>query len=68
MESNEQTELTSEIKTDSDREQSGSSGGSVVRAWIELKRKRTHGHGQQCGDGRWGGVVQVAEGIRGDKW
>ena len=50
MESNEQTELTSEIKTDSDREQSGSSGGSVVRAWIELKRKRTHGLGQQCGD------------------
>ena len=52
MESNEQTELTRKMGIDSYMEKS-MTASEVVR-WDgggnEQKRKRTHGHGQQCGD------------------
>ena len=35
-----------------------------VGSRMEQKRKRTHGHRQQCGDCA-GGLVEVEEGIRG---
>ena len=52
MESSEQTELN---KENGDRlldgEQMTASGvGRLVGGGIEQKGKRTHGHGQQCGD------------------
>ena len=51
VESNEQTELTSKVETDSDREQADSSGGwGLGSAGVEPKGKRAHGHGPQCGD------------------
>ena len=65
MESNEQTELTSKIETDSYTESrltalgAGGWGGG-----IEQKRKRTHGQGQQGAD--YGGVQ--GGGGRGYKW
>ena len=63
MESNEQTESTSEIETESLIESRltamGEGGG------IEYKRKRTHGHGQ-CGAKGEGGYK--GEGWVGGKW
>ena len=56
MESNEQTELTSKIEKDSEIE-SRMTAIEEVRRWSDQsKRKRTHGHGHQCGDcrGKWG--------------
>ena len=46
MESNERTELTSKI------ESRLMALGVLGGGGIEQKEKRTHGHGQQCGD--WG--------------
>ena len=57
MESNEQTELTSKIETDSDREQMTAMGwGRLGGRGIKQKGKRTHGHGQQHGDYRGDGI------------
>ena len=52
MESNEQTELTRKNRDNCvDREQADSSGaGELGSGRIEKIRKRTHEHGQQCGD------------------
>ena len=36
----------------------------VGGAGIEQKGKKTHGHGQQCGDCRWGGGIR---GLNGNK-
>ena len=56
MESNEQTELTNKIQTDIDREQ-GDSSREAVPGWRDrAKKKRAHGHGQQCGNCRGEGV------------
>ena len=62
MESNEHTELTGKTETDSEME----SGWQLVRVGgrfkggrNEQKGKKTHGHGQQCGD------CEGAESIRG---
>ena len=64
MESNEQTESTSEIETESLIESRltamGEGGG------IEYKRKRTHGHGQLCGNDYGAGWWWKRE--WGDKW
>ena len=51
VESKEQTELTSEVEKDSEREQDDSCGwgGEGVEEWSK-KEKSTHGHGQQRGD------------------
>ena len=62
MESNEQTELTSKIETDLQME----SRMTAMRGWAtgwrdQQERKRTHGHGKQCGD--CGGMR-----YNGDKW
>ena len=46
MECNEQTELTGKIETDSQME----NRLTALGGGMEQKRKRTHGHGQQCGD------------------
>ena len=52
MESNEQTELTSKIETDSWIESRLTALGlGLGGGGIKLKRRRTHGHGHQCGDG-----------------
>ena len=57
VESNEQTELTSKTETDSEVESRwqrvGGGAGAVEGGGMEQKGKRTHGHGQQCGD-FWG--------------
>ena len=52
MASNEQTELTREIDTDSEIESKMTTkvGVEVRGVGIEQNRKRTQGHGQQCGD------------------
>ena len=51
MESNEQTELTKKIGTDSWMEDGLTARGVAVKGGgFEQKRQRTHGHGQQCGD------------------
>ena len=56
MESNEQTELTRKVGTDSSMESRMTASGREVRGvGIEQKGKRTHGHGQPCGD-CWGVV------------
>ena len=59
METNEQTELTSKIETDLWME---TAKWGEAKGWRDrAKRKRTHGHGQQCGDsGR--------AGCKGTKW
>ena len=57
MECNEQTELTSKIDRLIDREQDDSYCG-VGGQGVEESRKRTHGHGQQCGDCGWEGVIR----------
>ena len=57
VESNEQTELTGKTETDSQIESRWQLGGRVGAGRIEQKGKRTHGHGQQCGDcGGLGGI------------
>ena len=54
MESNEQTELTSKIETDSEMESRMTAmRGGLEGGGMEQKGKRTHGHRRQCGD-RWG--------------
>ena len=55
MECNEQTKLTGKRDRLIDEEQDDSSGGEVfVCEGIKQKRKRIHGHRQQCGAlGRW---------------
>ena len=54
VESNEQTELTSKIETDSQIESRPTAkGGGLRGGGIEQKGKRAHGHGQQCGN-CWG--------------
>ena len=52
MESNEQTELTGKIETDSEIENMMTSLGQevVCSRGIKQKEKMTHGHGQQYGD------------------
>ena len=52
VESNEHTELTSKIQTDSQMESRTTAigRGSLEGGGIEQKGKRTVGHGQQCGD------------------
>ena len=54
MESNDQTELTSEIGTNSQIESrlAAIDGWMLAGERIEQKGKRTHGHGQQRGDCR----------------
>ena len=55
IESNEQTELTSKIKTDSQTESRLTAlGGAVVVEGLSKteKKERTHGHEQQCSDYR----------------
>ena len=69
MESNEQTELTSKIETDSYTESrltalgAGGWGGGIGQ-----KRKRTHGQGQQGADygDVGGGVEEGTSGINGN--
>ena len=64
MEYNEQTELISKIETDSPRAGWQLVGEGQVRGGgIDQKGKRTHGHGQQCGDG-WG--EQCIRGVNGN--
>ena len=55
VESNEQTELTREMGPDSQVESrmTASWGRGRGAGGIEQKGKRTHAHGQQCGDD-WG--------------
>ena len=54
MDSNEQTELMNKTDRLIDGEQMTTSGeGRLGGGRIKQKRKRTHGHGQQCGD-CWG--------------
>ena len=54
MESNEQIELTRKMGTDSYMESRMTAKWWGVRGGgTEQKGKRTHGHGQQCGD-YWG--------------
>ena len=56
MESDEKCDLTSKTDADSDGEQkTAGRGWRLGGGGIEQKRKRTHGHGQQCGDcgGKW---------------
>ena len=56
MESNEQTELTRKMGTDSQMESRMSAvRGKLEDGGIEQKGKRTHGHRQQCGDSWWEG-------------
>ena len=50
MESNEQTKLTSKVVTDSSIETRMTALGRLRGEGIERKGKRTHAHGQQCGD------------------
>ena len=52
MESNEQTELTSKPEPDSEMKNRRQllGGGSLGSGGAEQNGKRTHGHGQQCGD------------------
>ena len=52
VESNEQTELTSKTETDLHIESRMTATGLRERGGggTEQKGKRTHGHGQQCGD------------------
>ena len=54
MESNEQSELTSKIETDPQIESTltAMGRGRLRGRRIKQKGKRTHGHGQQCGDCR----------------
>ena len=64
MESNEQTELTRKMGTDTEMESRMTAKG-VGRLWgggTEQKGKRTHGHGQQCGDCRGEGGVRGLKG------
>ena len=57
MESNEQTELTRKMGTDSQMESRMTAGGRYFGdGGIEQRGKRTHGHGQQCGDCRGKGL------------
>ena len=55
MESNAQTELTSKIQKLLDSKMTAIAGERLGGGGIEQNRKRTHGHGQQCGDctGKW---------------
>ena len=64
VESNEQTELTSNIETDSQMESRlTASGGVLVKGWRDWEKgKRTHGHGQQCGDCRGEGSIEDLNG------
>ena len=57
VESNEQSELTSKIKTDSEIESrlTAINEGGLRDGGVKLKGKTTHGHGQQCGDCGGGG-------------
>ena len=57
MESNEQNKLTNRIETDSQMESrmTASRKERLKGGGMEQKGKRTHGHGQQCGD-CWGEV------------
>ena len=51
MESNEQTELTRKMGTDSEMESRVTAQGVLGGdGGMEQKGKKTHGHGQQCGD------------------
>ena len=51
MGSNEYTELTRKVGADSQMESRMTAGGQEVGGeGIEQKGKRTHGHGQQCGN------------------
>ena len=51
MESNEQTELTSKMETDSWMESRLTALGVMVNGWRDgQKDKRINGHGQQCSD------------------
>ena len=65
MESNEQIELTSKTKTDfKDGEQMTAKARGLVSGGMEQKGKRTHGHGQQCGDcgrGKGGGIRGISD-------
>ena len=63
MESNKQTELISKIETDS-QIAGWQLRGARVGGRDQNKRKRTHGHGQQCGD--CGGREDI-RGLNGNK-
>ena len=51
MESNEQTELTRKIGTDSEMESKMTACGRRLRGGgMKQKGRKRHGHGEQCGD------------------
>ena len=58
VESNEQSELTSKIETDPQIESTltAMGRGRLRGRRIKQKGKRTHGHGQQCGDCWYKGI------------
>ena len=64
VQSNEETELTWKIGTDSKMQSRMMAKVGDVRGWKDwAKRQRTYGHGQQCADcWGWGGV----RGLRGN--
>ena len=68
MESNEQAEITSKIETDSQIEGrlTALEGIGLEGCGTEQKRKRTHGHRQQCGDCWWRAGVEVEEDMGGE--
>ena len=57
MESNEQTELTSKMDTDSwiEGKMTAQGGGSLAGTRFEQKGNRTYWYGQECGDCGEGG-------------
>ena len=50
VESNEQTELTKKMGVDSQVERRWTALGGLGIEGLSKNGKRTHGHGQQCGD------------------
>ena len=61
MESNEQAEPTSNIETEAQMESRLTAQERQVGWANGTGRKRARGHGQQCGDCRWGSC-------KGTKW
>ena len=61
MDSNEQTELTSKIETDSESLTPVREGGVIEQNRKE--REKTHEHRRQCGDCHTVGREEVGEGI-----
>ena len=66
MESNEQTELTSKVETDSQIESRPTAlGWGIAGGGIEQNRKKTHGPRNRVMIPGWRGWVKVEEGIKG---